>query len=302
MRSATAKARLHDIEPVATGVVVPGVIDEASGTVVASANLGRQQVPMISLLQGRSELPVVVGHGVRAAGLAEAAWGAARGKADAVFVAVGTGVAAALTVASQPYSGGGFAGEIGHLPIAGHSQPCGCGGTGCLETVASAAAIASRFNEPDHQKRTFRDRSRRAGSPWQRDSGRTWGEAIDALGSALAVCIRLIAPEMVVIGGGLAAAGDQLLHPLRDSVDGAVQFNRPFEIRMASRCSARERTRHPETHRGRCAYPRRCHGLGIRVCWRWSQSPCNRRRGRPLGYATVSASPVRPHFGLPKTP
>jgi glucokinase len=232
IESLRAEARLHGIEPVATGVVVPGLVDEENGTVIASANLGWQQVPMLSLLQGRSELPVVVGHDVRAAGLAEAAWGAARGKADVVFVAIGTGIAAALTVASRPYSGGGFAGELGHLPIAGQAQPCGCGGTGCLETAASAAAIASRFNQATGSSSQL-SAIEVAGLAAQgnKTAARIWGEAIDALGYALTVCVRLIAPEIIVIGGGLAEAGDQLLHPLRENVDGALQFKRPVEIR-----------------------------------------------------------------------
>jgi glucokinase len=229
------EARLRGVEASAAGVVVPGLVDEGNGAVIASANLGWRHLPLQSLLQQRCELPVTVGHDVRAAGLAERAWGAARGKSDVLFVAVGTGIASAMMLAaSRPYRGGGFAGEIGHLPIAGQTAPCACGATGCLETIASAAAIGSRFNLAAGSSRG-RSAIEVASLAANGDeiAARIWSEGVQALGTALAICVRLLAPEVIVIGGGLAGAGDQLLRPLRDAVDGMLAFKRPCGIRRS---------------------------------------------------------------------
>ena len=91
-------------------------------------------------------MPVGFGHDIRAAALAEARRGAGRGIGNLLFVALGTGVGAAVVLDGTPLRGAhARAGEIGHVPVAGHDEPCPCGGRGCLETVASARAVAARY-------------------------------------------------------------------------------------------------------------------------------------------------------------
>ncbi|MEV0375969.1 ROK family protein [Streptomyces sp. NPDC050636] len=99
----------------AAGVVVPGIVDEDTGMAVLSANLGWQGLPLRAVLDARLAMPLAFGQDVRAGGLAEARMGAARGARNALFVPVGTGIAAALVLDGRPVSSGGFAGEIGHL-------------------------------------------------------------------------------------------------------------------------------------------------------------------------------------------
>ena len=129
----------------AIGLIAPGM-DESTGHVIFAANLGWRDFPLGPRLSKRYALPVAAGHDVRTAGLAEALLGAARGLPESVMVMIGTGIAASLVSHGQPVVGArGMAGEIGHAPVYPDGEPCACGQIGCLETYASASAIARRY-------------------------------------------------------------------------------------------------------------------------------------------------------------
>ena len=133
----------------AVGVAVPGIVDDASGTAVYSANLAWRDVPMRRLLADRLGLPVVVAHDVRTGGVAEATLGAGRGVDDFLFLPIGTGVSAALMLSGRPYPGPtGAVGELGHIIVRPGGLPCACGQQGCLEAYASAAALSRRYSPP----------------------------------------------------------------------------------------------------------------------------------------------------------
>ncbi|ALO12148.1 ROK family protein [Streptomyces venezuelae] len=212
--------------PVAhAGVVVPGIVDEDRRRAVWSANIGWRDLPLAAVLESRTGLPVALGHDVRAGGAAECALGAARGARNVLFVAVGTGIAAALVVDGRPVRSGGLAGELGHVEVRGGTA-CACGGHGCLETLASAHAVASAYTA-----RTGRPAAGaadvaarvREGDPVARA---VWGEATDGLAEALAMATTLVAPELVVLGGGLAEADRLLLDPVRDRLAARLTFQR----------------------------------------------------------------------------
>ena len=229
---ATAKAVLDRVaelvselaglgQPAGVGVIVPGLVDAAAGVARYAENLGWRDVPFARRLTEATGLPVAFDHDVRAAGAAEQQLGAGRGHRDVAFVPIGTGIAAALVLDGRPYAGGGWAGEIGHIDV-GSGLPCPCGASGCLETIASAAAIARRYTE-----RTGRavsgalDVAGLLGSgsgPGDPDARVVWDEAVDALAFVLAMTAAVAAPELIVIGGGLSGAGDLLLGPLRRGV------------------------------------------------------------------------------------
>ena len=148
-----------------------------------------------------------------------------RGRATTLFLALGTGIAAAVVLDGRPYSGHGYAGEIGHMIVDPGGPLCGCGGRGCLEAIASASAIANRYAALTGERVEAEDVPRRvaAGDAVARE---VWREAIDALGSALAAYATLLAPDLVVVGGGLAEAGDALLAPLAGEIDRRLTFQR----------------------------------------------------------------------------
>jgi glucokinase len=203
----------------AVGLVVTGIVDERRGMAVHSENVGWRNVPVSSLVEQATGLPVGFGHDVRAGTLAEWRLGAGRGLEDLVFVPVGTGVSAGIVVGGRLVTGGGYAGEIGHVDV-GHGEPCTCGGRGCVEALASAAAIARRYaavsGRPVAGAREVAERMV-AGDPTAR---RVWDDATDALALALAWVSVVLAPQAILLGGGLARSGSLLLEPVGRALGG----------------------------------------------------------------------------------
>jgi glucokinase len=197
----------------AVGLVVTGIVDERRGLAVHSQNVGWRDVPVRSLVEQATGLPVGFGHDVRAGTLAEWRLGAGRGLEDLVFVPIGTGVSAGVVVGGRLLTGDGYAGEIGHVDV-GHGEPCTCGGRGCVEALASAAAIARRYGAAaGHPVAGAREVAERvvAGDPVAR---RVWDEATRALALALAWTSAVLAPQAILLGGGLARSGSLLFDPL----------------------------------------------------------------------------------------
>ncbi|MER7012237.1 ROK family protein [Saccharopolyspora sp. NPDC000359] len=194
--------------PVAVGLVVPGIVDESRGTAVFSANLGWSDVPFAALLGARLGLPVAFGHDVRAGALAEHRSGAARGAAEAVFLPVGTGVSAAHVHGGGVHSGGGYAGEVGQVLVEVRGQRVR------LEAVASAAAISQRYREWTGNPVSGAAEVARLVEDGDPAATEVWDDAVDALGQALIWLTAVLAPEVVVVGGGLSQAGPLLFGPL----------------------------------------------------------------------------------------
>lgn len=199
--------------PVAIGLIAPGM-DERSGQVLFAANLGWRDFPLGARLAAAFGLPVAAGHDVRTAGLAESLLGAARGERDAALIMIGTGIAAAFLCGGQAVSGARqMACEIGHVPVYPEGEPCACGQFGCLETYASAAAIARRYRAAGGvEALSAAAIAGRLGHDPLAD--RVWGEAVEALAIACATVTLMLDPAVIVIGGGLAEAEGVLLAPL----------------------------------------------------------------------------------------
>lgn len=214
----------------AVGVVAPGVVDAGVG--VFSANLGWRNFPFAAALGEAIEAPVVFGHDVGAGGLAEHRMGAAVGCRDAVVMPIGTGIAAALIMDGEPRTGGGYAGEIGHVDI-GHHEPCGCGLTGCLEAIASTGAIARRYGNRVGRQVAGAAEVLAAADAGDADAAAVWTDALDGLAKGIAVLATLLGPERVVLGGGLAMAGAALTDPLAERLEGLLTFQRRPELRIA---------------------------------------------------------------------
>lgn len=202
----TAELNLTDDLPV--GVVVPGVVDELRGLAVHSTNLGFHQVPMQALLSERLSRPVAFGHDVRAGALAEQRSGAAAGReGTTVFVPIGTGISAAVLIDGVPLIGGGWAGEIGHVmltqgPYAGLR----------MEQAASASSIAGHLGVPDARTAA---QLVAEGDPKAR---RIWDAAVEVLASSFAHLVAAVAPQTLIIGGGLSQSGTLLLDPLQEGL------------------------------------------------------------------------------------
>ncbi|WP_079104969.1 ROK family protein [Streptomyces prasinopilosus] len=213
----------------AAGLAVPGLVDEARGVAVYSANLGWRDLPLRALLAERlGGIPVALGHDVRTGGLAEGRVGAGRGADRFLFVALGTGIAGAIGVDGRVEAGAhGSAGEIGHIVVRPGGAACPCGQRGCLERYASAAAVggawAALCGDPDadaaHCARAVASGDARARKVWQ--------EAVEALADGLVTALTLLDPRTLIIGGGLAEAGETLFAPLREAVRRRITFQKP---------------------------------------------------------------------------
>jgi len=218
------RAQHPDVVPEAVGLVVPGIVDADAGVAVFSSNLGWRNAPMRELMATRFRLPVAFDHDVRAGSWAERVLGGARDYADAVVLIIGTGIAGALLIDGRPHTAGGFAGEIGHAPIG--EWPCPCGARGCLEAVASAGAISRRYTEATGVAVAgAQEVLARAGSG-DETAARIWDEALDALTLSIAQLTAVLAPQAVVIGGGLSRAGDALFEQLRLRLADRLSFHR----------------------------------------------------------------------------
>jgi glucokinase len=198
-------------EPVSAGLALPGHFDAARGTGSLLPNLlgdwaGR---PIAGPVGSSLGLPVTLVNDVRALTLAELRLGAGRGAHDLVCIALGTGVGGGVVIGGRLHLGLGHAGEIGHTTVDPDGPLCGCGNRGCLDRMASAesiAAAAGRASVADAAE------AARAGDPAARAAFARAGEYV---GRVLAGALVLLWPERVVVGGGVADAGELLLEPLR---------------------------------------------------------------------------------------
>ncbi|MFJ4045828.1 ROK family protein [Microbacterium sp. NPDC089987] len=222
--AAELRAQHPDVEPQAVGLVVPGIVDSDRGIGVFSSNLGWRDAPMRDLMAARFGMPVAFDHDVRMASWAEHVLGGARDYANSVVLIIGTGIAGALLVDGRPYTAGGYAGEIGHSPLG--EWPCPCGARGCLEAIASAGAISRRYTDATGDVVDGAREVIARAAAGDEIAARVWNEALDALTMSIAQLTAVIAPQAVVIGGGLSRAGGALFDELRARLADRLSFHR----------------------------------------------------------------------------
>ena len=207
----------------AVGIGVPGLVAVRSGTVIESPNFpGWRGVPIGQLLERRLGVPVHVENDVNAIAVGEHRFGAGRGCANLLVMALGTGVGGGLILGGSLYRGvDGTAGEVGHVPVYPRGRPCRCGSRGCLEAYASATAVAEaatarglRWDRGEGALGVAR--AARRGDPVARHVLRAAGTAV---GIAAAWLANLLNLEAMVVGGGLAGAWDLMEGPARSALE-----------------------------------------------------------------------------------
>ncbi|MET8802750.1 ROK family protein [Streptomyces sp. NPDC004546] len=211
----------------AAGIAVPGIVDEQRGIASYAANLGWRDVPLRALLTRRLGIPVALGHDVRTGGLAEGRIGAGKGADRFLFVPLGTGIAGAIGIDGRVEAGAhGFAGEIGHVVVRPGGIACPCGQRGCLERYASASAVSEAWAAAGGDPHADAADCAKAVVSGDPNAVRVWREAVDALADGLVTALTLLDPRTLIIGGGLAEAGEVLFQPLRDAVRRRVTFQK----------------------------------------------------------------------------
>ncbi len=216
----------------AVGLAVPGALDEPAGTSRWSGNLQWNNLPIRDLLAKAINIPVAFGHDVRTAAVAEMRSGAAKGARNAIFIPVGTGIAAALIIDGEIRSAEGYAGEIGHINVNG-KYPCVCGKFGCLEPASSTLAISKAYAAGSGKTGITTEEIYKlvvAGDPI---ATQVWNDATSAMARACEVLITILAPEVIVFGGGLSNAGETFLKPIREYLDSSLTFQRKPRLKIA---------------------------------------------------------------------
>lgn len=240
IRSQVLSTNTYVIEGI--GIGVPGPISIDGKVVLQAVNLDWQNLPLKEMIENELGIGVVLLNDANAAALGEMWQGAAQGKQNLLFVTLGTGVGGGIVLNGQILNGCHSAGgEIGHIPVRStENRLCGCGARNCLETFASANGLTmsmrKKLESVDEKWDTLSapvifSEAEKGNSIAQE----VLAEFIDILGQALAGILNTIDVEQVIVGGGLSAAGDQLLNPLKESMDRYVfpQIKHHFSLKKA---------------------------------------------------------------------
>jgi predicted NBD/HSP70 family sugar kinase len=204
---------------IGVGVAMPGPIQRNTGvngratTLKPWVNVNPYQAAAESL-----QFPLLVDNDANFAALAELAWGAARGLRDVAYVYTASGIGAGFILNGALYVGAnGTAGELGHTTIDENGLVCECGGRGCLNTLANADAISLNLGRFHRDRISIADviKLAQVGDVGCR---RVIADAGRHIGLAMANMYNLLDPELIVLGGNLAPAGEILLGPLRESM------------------------------------------------------------------------------------
>jgi glucokinase-like ROK family protein len=201
------------------GMGLPGPINRSTRTVGSSSILpGWVGVDAAAEMGGRLRLPVHVENDANLGALAEYVWGSGKGHSDVIYIKLSSGVGAGLLLGGRLHEGaGGTAGEIGHTPAQQGTAICRCGSRGCLETVASARAIAEQLGASRGEPVSTQELLALTadGDP---AAARLIAEAGREIGVALAGLCNLINPDCVIVGGDLSAAGELITEPVFESI------------------------------------------------------------------------------------
>ncbi len=216
----------------AAGVAAPGFIDTAQSIVYYTPNIGWRNEPLRARLAERLDLDITIDNDANAAGWAEFRFGAGRLVSDMTMLTIGTGVGGAIVTRDRLFRGGFGAGaEIGHLRMVPDGLPCGCGSRGCIEQYGSGRALLRMANAIadvagiGRGLATVREHNGSLsgqdvaalivdGDPGALQALRELGHW---LGQACASLSAVLDPQLFVFGGGVAAAGDLLLDPIREA-------------------------------------------------------------------------------------
>lgn len=226
----------------ATGISIGGPLDHAAGIVVNFPHLpGWRDILLCEEISRALNAPARLDNDANLGALAEHRWGAGRGVDDMVYLTISTGIGGGVIVGGRLLHGiGSAAGEVGHITVLTDGPRCACGNPGCLEMMASGTAIARRTREVLASRPDYRGMLRslagtdltaltaamifeaaRHGDALARDIVE---ETAEYLAVGLASIIHVLAPQLIVLGGGVSQAGEQLLGPVRERLRDHVSY------------------------------------------------------------------------------
>ena len=234
LETSVGKADVERARLSGLGIASAGAVDAVRGIVPGAPQLpGWEDVPLARILAERTGLPTRLENDATAAALGEHRFGGGRGSRYMLYFTVSTGVGGGIIIDGKMYGGkSGAAGELGHVVLDINGPPCGCGARGCLESFASGTAIAKKGEElADSGESTILARLRgeegpvtaemmqRAAEMGDEASQQAFREAGHYFGVALASYVNIFDPEVIVVGGGVAKAGDLFLDVARATME-----------------------------------------------------------------------------------
>jgi glucokinase-like ROK family protein len=220
---ALADAGVQRTQVIGAGMGLPGPIEQSEGTVGSSAILpGWIGMTAATEMRRRLDIPVMVDNDANLGALAEAAFGAGQDAGDLIYLKVSSGIGAGLILNGRLYRGSaGLAGELGHVLVDPDGIVCRCGNRGCLETVAATGALVDLLRRSHGEDLTV-EAMLEAARGGDLGCRRVIHDAGRALGQVVATLLNVLNPELLVVGGDLAGAGDLLLDGVRESVGRAA--------------------------------------------------------------------------------
>ena len=219
VRDALSRAGIDRERLLGVGIGLAAPINRTTGELEAKGILpGWHGIRPATEMELRLGVPVQIENDANAGALGEKVFGAGRGVDDLVYVRLSAGIGAGIILSGRPYHGSlGVAGEIGHVLSDPHGPICRCGNRGCLETVASPVAVAALLE---------RSISRPVPIPTllelvaedDRGARRAVADAGEAIGTALSALVNILNPQLLLVGGELAATGETILEPIRAAI------------------------------------------------------------------------------------
>ena len=235
-----AKAGITVADCESIGIGSPGTCDSEKGIVARAYNLGWFDVPICAMLRERFGIPVRLSNDANCAALAETVAGAAIGCKNMVLITLGTGVGGGIIIDGKIYAGMRSAGaELGHTLLVLDGEPCSCGRRGCWETYASATALIRQAEKAaaEHPESLLAQVEKMTGLAVfeAADKGDCAAQAVidrycEYVAAGFTDLVNALAPEMILLGGGISRQGERILAPIREYVvnncfgqkDGAV--------------------------------------------------------------------------------
>lgn len=219
------------------GVGCPGAVDGENGVVLFSGNLHWENVALRDEMANYFEtLPIFVSNDANMAALGEATYGAGKEYGDSVLITVGTGIGGGIVIGDQLFEGNRAAGaEIGHMVIRVDGEPCTCGRNGCFEAYASATALIrqTRRTMQSHPEstmwktcKTLDDVDGKTAFEYAKKGDAAAKAVVEEyiryLGEGIVNIANVLRPEVIILGGGVSAQGENLIKPLQKYLDGHV--------------------------------------------------------------------------------
>ena len=224
-KKAAEEAGIPEEEIQSVGVGIPGAV--AEGNILYTCNLPLRNVPFERVFRAYFDRPVYLENDANCAAAGEWLYGAGRGTENFVMITLGTGLGGGFILNGKLYAGGGMAGEIGHMVIRQDGAACGCGRRGCWEAYASATGLTRQTRQaalahPESLLAQVEEITGRTAFDAAQQGDATAAEVVARyavyVAAGLTDFVNILAPEMILLGGGISRQGEALLAPIREYV------------------------------------------------------------------------------------